>query len=255
MRKQITLYDDMYQFYKDTKSKRLLIAFVEYLFEWIEPTDLKWIENTIFNSLKIRMENQWKKSFAWTQSHWWWRQSKKQKNESNTNSELDHKNNTKTTEQTTKETTKKQEDNNTNVLLLSNSVLFRIYYWASKWIDEWKCNKLIDWLLKKWITLEELKQSIVLYNSECRLRDDWYQFAKKFDNRLKEYWNPTREQMEEELYRVIKQYKLRKKNDDKRWKSEKSKTLRNELCEAFWKDNVNAIFKSIDLNTNMLHFN
>lgn len=37
MRKQITLYDDQYAFYKELKSEKLLIAFVEYMFEDIEP--------------------------------------------------------------------------------------------------------------------------------------------------------------------------------------------------------------------------
>ena len=57
MRKQITLFEDQYQFCKELKSKRLLYAFVEYMFEDIEPSDLKGIEFTIFNSLKKRMEN------------------------------------------------------------------------------------------------------------------------------------------------------------------------------------------------------
>ena len=101
MREQITMYRDMYEFYKDTKSKRLFVAFAEYMFEWIEPTDLKWIEKTIFNSLKIRMDNQWKKSNAWKNSHWWWRPR-------NTSSELSSKNNTKTTQQTTEKQEKKK---------------------------------------------------------------------------------------------------------------------------------------------------
>jgi hypothetical protein len=79
-----------------------LVAFVEFMFEDIEPTWLNWIEKTIFNSLRIRMENQKKKSLAWKQSHWGWRPR-------NTSSELDHENNTKTTEQTTEWTTDKQE--------------------------------------------------------------------------------------------------------------------------------------------------
>lgn len=103
----------MYEFYKDTKSKRLFVAFAEYLFEGIEPTDLKWLEKTIFNSLKFRMENQRKKSDSWaiwwTRSHWWWRPR-------NSSSELKQE----TSKKQTKEQTKNKEDNNTNVLLLSN---------------------------------------------------------------------------------------------------------------------------------------
>lgn len=107
MREQITFYKDQYEFYKELKSKRLLIAFMEYMFEDIEPQWLNWIEKVAFNSLKIRMDNQKKKSYAWTQSSWWWRHR-------NTSSELDHENNTsnntKTTDWTTQATTEKQED-------------------------------------------------------------------------------------------------------------------------------------------------
>lgn len=102
MRGSITLFEDQYQFFKELKSKRLLVAFVEFMFEDIEPTWLNWIEKTIFNSLRIRMENQKKKSLAWKQSHWGWRPR-------NSSSELDTENNRKTTEQTTEQTTNKQE--------------------------------------------------------------------------------------------------------------------------------------------------
>lgn len=102
MRGSITLFEDQYQFFKELKSKRLLVAFVEFMFEDIEPEWLSWIEKTVFNSLRIRMENQKKKSLAWKQSHWGWRPR-------NSSSELDAENNTKTTEQTTEWTTDKQE--------------------------------------------------------------------------------------------------------------------------------------------------
>jgi hypothetical protein len=38
MRGSITLFEDQYQFFKELKSKRLLVAFVEFMFEDIEPT-------------------------------------------------------------------------------------------------------------------------------------------------------------------------------------------------------------------------
>jgi hypothetical protein len=41
MRSEIKLFEDQYRFFKDMKSKRLLVAFVEFMFEDIEPTDLK----------------------------------------------------------------------------------------------------------------------------------------------------------------------------------------------------------------------
>lgn len=88
MRSSITLFDDQYKLYK-TGSKKLLIAFVEYMFEGIEP-DLKPREKAIFDSLRERMDNSNKahdwRSKWWKNSHWWptWKSNEKwTKNESN----------------------------------------------------------------------------------------------------------------------------------------------------------------------------
>lgn len=76
MRKQITLYEDQYAFYKELKSEKLLVAFVEYMFEDKKPQWLNSLEQTIRNSLVIRMDNLKKKSDAWSKwwskSHWGW---------------------------------------------------------------------------------------------------------------------------------------------------------------------------------------
>ena len=263
MRKQITIYDDMYQFYKDTKSKRLFVAFAEYMFEWIEPTDLKWIEKTIFDSLKIRMQNQWKKSYAGTQSHGGWRKPKsKREVDSNPSSELDHKNNRKTTEQTTntttEQTTKKQEDNNTNVLLLSNILsndnIYLNFYWGSKYgIDEKKCDKIIESKLKQWITLEDIRIWMTLYNCECRLKWEWDHLP-KFENWITWFRKSTDDQIKERLTAIIRQHKRKKETDEKYRKSDRAKTLWKDLCDTFGKDVVNEIFKSEDINQNLLHF-
>lgn len=136
MRKSATFYDDQYKFYKELKSEKLVIAFREYMFENIEPEWLNSLEKTIFNSLRVRMDNQKKKARAWAVSHWWWRPSK--------TTQKQQKNNTKTTEQTTK----KQEDKDISkdILSISNNII-------SKDITETKVsevygnqdiNKLID---------------------------------------------------------------------------------------------------------------
>lgn len=247
MRKQITLYDDMYNFYKDTKSKRLLVAFVEYLFEWVEPSDLKWIENTIFNSLKIRMENQRKKADSWaawwTKSSWGWRPR-------NTNSELKQK--------TSKKQANKQAENKEDILSYDNILsnissyedIYQNYYWKNKWINETVCNKLLDTKLKQWITLDDIKKSMVLYNCQCRLKQD-YTYVKKFENRIKEFQKPTDEQLDENLYVVIKEFRYKKKSDDKFWNSSPAKTLWNDLKQTFGDDKVKWLRKqanSIQLN-------
>ena len=239
MREQITMYRDMYEFYKDTKSKRLFIAFAEYMFEWIEPTDLKWIEKTIFNSLKIRMDNQWKKSKAWKNSHWGWRPR-------NSSSELSSKNNTKTTKQTTEQTTKKQEDNNTNVLLLSNILsydnIYSAYYWKRKWIDEKVCSRLIDNLIKQWTTLDQLYKCMVLYNSECMINQEW-RYVMKLENRLKQFQPLTDDEIDSQLYTIVKSYRDKKKSDEKFWQSTPAKTLWDSLKTTFGEEKVKWMLK------------
>ena len=73
MRKSITLFDDQYAFYKELKSEKLLVAFVEYMFEDKKPEWLNSLEETIWNSLLVRMNNQKSKSNAWAKSRWWGR--------------------------------------------------------------------------------------------------------------------------------------------------------------------------------------
>ena len=94
MRSEIKLFEDQYMFFKEMKSKRLLVAFVEFMFEDIEPTDLKWLEKTVFESMRKRMENSKnlhdRNSKWWQASHWGWRKGK-------ANSELSWENNLKTT--------------------------------------------------------------------------------------------------------------------------------------------------------------
>lgn len=101
MRKQITLYDDQYAFYKELKSEKLLVAFVEYMFEDVEPKWFNSLEQTIRNSLLVRMDNQKKKSKAWAKSKWWWAK------EWNQNAK---KITTKQQQNNNKTTTKQQQD-------------------------------------------------------------------------------------------------------------------------------------------------
>lgn len=152
MRGSITLFEDQYQFFKELKSKRLLVAFVEFMFEDIEPEWLSWIEKTVFNSLRIRMENQKKKSLAWKQSHWGWRPR-------NSSSELGTENNRKTTEQTTN----KQEVEDKDKVIKENKkekFLEFVYltkqeydklidtYWEK--VIKWQIENLNNYIWQKW---------------------------------------------------------------------------------------------------------
>ncbi len=124
-----------------------------------------------------------------------------------------------------------------------HSELYSKYYWATKWIDIAKCNKLMDTKLKQWVTLNDIQIWMVLYNNECRLNKEW-RYVKKFETWISEFQPLTEEQVEETLTRIIRDHKQKKKSDEKYSKSKPCKDLWNELCETFWKEKVNTIFKS-----------
>ncbi len=121
MRKKITLYDDQYKFFKTFNSQNLLIAFIEYMFEDIEPSNLNDTEMVLFESLRVRMDNQKKKSRAgaiwWVKSRWWWRP-KKQRNNNETTNKEQADNKQETSEKQAKN--KEDKDNITNVILLKD---------------------------------------------------------------------------------------------------------------------------------------
>ena len=98
IRNSIKMFDDQYKIVKAFDSQNLLKAFVEYMFEDIEPTYLTEQEKVIFDSLRIRMDNQKKKSESWSKwwsnSHWWWRPKQaeeKQKQKQNNNQKTNKK--------------------------------------------------------------------------------------------------------------------------------------------------------------------
>lgn len=130
------------------------------------------------------------------------------------------------------------------------SDLYKNYYWKNKWINETVCNKLLDTKIKQWITLEEIRTWMVLYNCECRLKQD-FKFVKKFETWIKEFQPLDEQQINEELYAIIKSYRDKKKSDEKFWQSTYAKTLWNDLKQQFGEEKVKWMLKqanSIQLN-------
>lgn len=88
MRNSIMLFDDQWNLVKELKSKKLLWAFCEYMFEDIEPKNLNNLEEILFKSLEKRMQKVKQKhdgnSLGWQKSSKHWIGSK-------TSSDLDHK--------------------------------------------------------------------------------------------------------------------------------------------------------------------
>ena len=141
--------------------------------------------------------------------------------------------------------------NNINENVSENySDLYKNYYWKNKWIDEKVCSKLLDTKIKQWITLEEIRTWVVLYNCECRLKQD-FKFVKKFETWIKEFQPLDEQQINEELYAIIKSYRDKKKSDEKFWQSTYAKTLWNDLKQQFGEEKVKWMLKqanSIQLN-------
>lgn len=122
--------------------------------------------------------------------------------------------------------------------------IYSLYYKWGKGINPTKCDPLLDWLLARWVTLDDIKQGIVLYNSICRMRwSDGFRYTKNFDTWLKEYRKPTDDELEETLTTVIGMHKEKGKSDPKYKDSKRASVLWKELCDTFWKDRVNTIFK------------
>lgn len=160
MRSEIKLFEDQYRFFKDMKSKRLLVAFVEFMFEDIEPTDLKWLEKTVFESMRKRMENSKKihdgNSKGWSNSRWGWRPE-------NTSWELEWENKSKTSQkqvdmqvENNEEWSMKYEDLKENIKRKYLECVYltdREYNQAVEWYGERVVKDYIervnDWILEK----------------------------------------------------------------------------------------------------------
>ena len=72
---------------------------------------------------------------------------------------------------------------------------------------------------------------------------DGFRYTKNFDTWLKEYRKPTDDELEETLTTVIGMHKEKGKSDPKYKDSKRASVLWKELCDTFWKDRVNTIFK------------
>lgn len=128
--------------------------------------------------------------------------------------------------------------------------IYANYYWKSKWIDEKVCNKLINNKLEQWITLDDIKKSVVLYNCDCRIKQD-YKFVKKFETWIKEFQKPTDEQLEEQLSTIVKTFRDKKNSDEKFSKSTPATTIRNDLKETFGEEKVNQLWKQSSSTINL----
>lgn len=263
MRSSITLFDDQYKLYK-TGSKKLLIAFVEYMFEWIEP-DLKPSEMAIFNSLRERMDNSNKahdgRSKWWKNSHGWPSKTNEKwtKNESNLNEKWT-KNEQKTNENdiqdisselqtinswTTAIKRKKEDIIISNDIIVEesteqksdNEMLYESYPFKWKWIDKQVCDKLIAKQLGQWATIKWMLKEMELEKLELRI-NQWlsYRYWKKFETWIKEYveWMAD---SEDRLRKLLTEHRKRLEN----WPNYK-KNPRDEICDLFGADYVKKLF-------------
>lgn len=186
MRKQITLFDDQYAFYKQFKSKKLLVSFVEYMFEDIEPTWLNPMEQTLWNALVERMDNRKIKADAWSRwwskSHGWgakiWNQNAK-KTTSKTTSKQQTEQQAK--QQTNDNQDKDKEEDKENIILSSKEDNSEAEYWNGEinnliWELKEQCNQL-------WIAYE--KKDERNFAKHILTAKDYWEFADKiWQNRV-----------------------------------------------------------------------
>ena len=233
MREQITMYRDMYEFYKDTKSKRLFIAFAEYLFEGIEPTDLKWIEITIFNSLKIRMENQRKKAHSWAMwwatSHWWWRPW-------NTSSELKQETSKKQANKQTKN--KEDKDNITNVILLREKEIkektFDDFWTAYPHARKWKKQESKNYFLKQ--NPDEVMKQVQILKRKLKAWLIESKYIPACERWIRDFTPINDDVINQDLVKICRWHL-------NAWWDMKERSL--ELKQTFWEERIDSIVKAI----------
>lgn len=134
----------------------------------------------------------------------------------------------------------------TNIIIQENNIssyedIYTGYYWKRKWVDEKACNKLIDNILNQWTTLEEIKQCMVLYNCECRLKQE-YRYVKKLETRLKEFQTLNEEEIESWISEIARNYKS-KLTDPKFQNSKIAKDTWAELTGTFGEEKIREIRK------------
>lgn len=138
--------------------------------------------------------------------------------------------------------------NNTNEYLYSN------YYWKKKWINEKACDKLISNKIKQWVTLEDINKWMVLYNCECRLKQDW-QYVKKFETWITEYQLLTEDDIEEQLKVIATIYKKNLNTNPKFAETKIAKDTREELTNTFWDERIRTIWRTVWKKTITLNLN
>ena len=219
MRNRVSLFEDQYKFYKVYKSKKLLCAFVEYMFEDVEPKNLSEKEQIIFESLRERMQKS-KQISDWNSKGW--QTSKRTKvvknSEWNNRSELESSDKSKgksTISQRVSQTPKKDNEvedilSYDNILRekdinnLSNDKLDNeVVQYGDEGINN-LCSKISEVYKKHWLTIDTSnrkyagqrvrKWELVKAKKEW-LDSHWYENVEQFVNdiisRAKtiKYWN------------------------------------------------------------------
>jgi len=150
-------------------SEKLMIAFIEFMFEDIEPKWLSENEQILFDSLRYRMELQKARSEAWSKwwtiSRWWWRPEKQANDEAKNKQKTSKQTNKKQANEQAKQQAKnkedkdkvkdKEEDNNKIIISSSSEEESVAEYWNEEineclQIIKWFNNGIINWSERKW---------------------------------------------------------------------------------------------------------
>ena len=127
--------------------------------------------------------------------------------------------------------------------IISYDIIFSNYYWKRRWINEWKCKKLIDWLIKQWITFDEINKCMTLYNCECSLKQD-FTYVKKLETWLDDFQQLDEDQIDDWIHDIARNYKSKLNTHPKFANSKPAKSIWESLVKTFGEDKIKWIWRS-----------
>lgn len=217
----------------------VLLAYTKYLLYGVEPSTENQLVYSLFKAKQFDLDSSRTRAEI-ARENWkkWWRPRKDftVENLSKTKKTQVKPNDNPTITQKNQE----QEKENNNILSYDN--IYSDYYWKNKWIDNKVCDKLINTKLKQNTTLDDIRKGLVLYNCECRLKQE-YRYVKKLETWLKEYQPLTEEQINENLWRLARDYKSKNNSDPKFQNSQVAMTIWNDLINTFGEEKIRDIRK------------
>lgn len=133
--------------------------------------------------------------------------------------------------------TAKKDDITDEIVSNDNEKIYEWYYWARKWINRRKCDRLIKWLVKQWYTLDDIYKSMILSNCEYRMEQSW-RYVPKLQTWLEEFQVYNDEYLE----MIVLKHK-NKRRDDEVYRNWLSEIVHRDLTDTFGRERIEKIWK------------